>query len=110
MRACSAAVSLNSRIIRFFVGSELLGTLTSLFDGIQVTFQAEEDEFFSFVSATGLTLSSKTTTRSRPPWGANQSEPFGTDVVDTRTCSFSKMAFCGMMLLSGAPEMTAPRL
>ena len=49
--ACSAALSLNSRIIRSFVRSDLLRTLTLLFAGIQVTFQAEEDESFSFVSA-----------------------------------------------------------
>ena len=78
----------------------------SLFAGIRVTWQAEEAESFSFVCANGLIWSSKTTIRSRPSCGADQSVPFGRDVVDTRTCSFSKMAFCGMTYLSEAPEMT----
>ena len=78
----------------------------SLFAGIRVARQAEEDEPASFVCASGFIWSSKTTIRSRPSCGADQSESFGMDVVDTRTCSFSKIAFCAMTLLSEAPEMT----
>ena len=78
----------------------------SLFAGIRVTWQAEEAESFSFVCANGLIWSSKTTIRSRPSCGADQSVPFGTDVVDTRTCSFSKIS-CRVPFLPGTPEMNS---
>jgi hypothetical protein len=80
----------------------------SLLAGIRVTRQAEEDESASFVCANGFIWSSKTTIRSRPSCGADQSVSFGTNVVDTRTCSFSKIPFSRVPFLSGAPEMNSP--
>ena len=80
----------------------------SLLAGIRVARQAEEDESASFVSANGFIWPSKTTIRSRPSCGADQSVPFGTDVVDTRTRSFSKIPFGLVPSLSGAPELNCP--
>ena len=80
----------------------------SLLAGIRVTRQAEEDESASFVCANGFIWSSKTTIRSRPSCGADQSVPFGTNVVDTRICPFSKIPFSLVPFLSGTPEMNSP--
>jgi hypothetical protein len=79
----------------------------SLLAGIRVTRQVEEDESASFVCTNGFIWSSKTTIRSRPSCGADQSVPFGTDVVDTRTCSFSKIPFGLVPALSGTPELNS---